>query len=53
MSKELHGTTSWGELEVMIGCVVSGKHSLMNIFRDEEVRHQQRENVKNQLLDLH
>ena len=22
VSKELHGTTSWGELEVMIGCVV-------------------------------
>ena len=36
----------------MIGCVVSGKHSLMNIFWDEEERHQQRENVKSQLQDL-
>ena len=50
--KELHGTSSWGELEVMIGCLVSAKHSLMNIFQDEEERCQQRENSKNKLQDL-
>ena len=48
----MHGTTSWGELEVTIGCVVSAKHSLMNIFQDEEERLQQRENIKNKLQDL-
>ena len=36
----------------IVGCVVSGKHSLMNIFPGEEERCQQRENVKSQLQDL-
>ena len=41
VSRELYGTTSWGEQEVNVGCVVSGKQSLLNIFKDEELRHQQ------------
>ena len=41
-----------GELEVNVGCVVSGKQSLINIFKEEEMRHQQRRDFKNQLMDL-
>ena len=52
ISRELHGTHSWGELEVSVGCIVSGKQSLINIFKDEETRHQQRKDFKNQLMDL-
>ena len=50
--RELHGTHSWGELEVNVGCIVSGKHSLINIFKDKEMRHQQRKDFKNQLINL-
>ena len=34
ISRELYGTHSWGELEVNVGCIVSGKQSLINIFKD-------------------
>ena len=44
VTQGLHGVTSWGELEVRIGCIVSGKDSLINICREEEVRQQQKEN---------
>ena len=52
VTQGLHGVTSWGELEVRIGCIVSGKDSLINICREEEVRQQQKENIKNQLADM-
>ena len=52
ISRELYGTHSWGELEVNIGCIVSGKQSLINIFRDKEMRHQQRKDFKNQSINL-
>ena len=52
ISRELHDTRSWGELEVNVGCIVSGKQSLINIFKDEEMRHQQRKDFKNQLINL-
>ena len=35
-----------------VGCIVSRKQSLINIFKDEETRHQQRKDFKNQLIDL-
>ena len=52
VSREIHGTTSWGELPVHIGCVVSGKASLLNIVQEEELRQQQREEVKTNLSEM-
>ena len=52
VSRELHGATSWGELPVHIGCVVSGKASLINIFQEEEQRRRQKEEVDAQMLAI-
>ena len=36
VSREIHCIQSWGELEVNVDCIVSGKQSLINIFKDEK-----------------
>ena len=50
--QELHGIGSWGELEVDIGCVISGKASLMNIFREREVQKAQKKDMRTQFFEL-
>ena len=52
VSREIHGATSWGELPVRIGCVVSGKASLLNIVQEEELRRQQKEEVRTNLSEM-
>ena len=52
VSREIHGATSWGELPVCIGCVVSGKASLLNIVQEEELRQQQKEEVRTNLSEI-
>ena len=52
VSREIHGTTSWGELPVHIGCVVSGRASLLNIVQEEELRRQQKEEVRTNLSEM-
>ena len=32
VSQALHGAGKWGELDVDIGCIISGKASLLNIY---------------------
>ena len=52
VSREIHGTTSWGELPMHIGCVVPGKASLLNIVQEEELRRQQKEEVRTNLSEM-
>ena len=52
VAREIHGATSWGELPVRIGCVVSGKASLLNIVQEEELHHQQKEEVRANLSEI-
>ena len=52
VSRNLHGPGTWGELEVNIGCVMSGKARLLEMFRDREEREGQREEIRQRFGDL-
>ena len=47
VSQALHGAGKWGELDVDIGCVISGKASLLNIYWERESQSFQQEEVQN------
>ena len=38
ISQIMHGAGKWGELDVEIGCVVSGRASLLNIHREKNTK---------------
>ena len=52
VSRGLHGVGSWGELDVEIGCVMSGKVSLMNMFHKKSERAKQKEDFQRQVRDI-
>ena len=52
ISRGLHGRGSWGELEVDIGCVLSGKVSLMSIFQERKERAREKEEFCTQVHDI-
>ena len=51
-SQIMHGTGKWGELDVDIGCVMSGWASLLNIHREKEYQKAQQEEVRNQFQSM-
>ena len=52
ISRGLHGRGSWGELEVDIGCVLSGKVSLMSMFQERRERAREKEEFCTQVHDI-
>ena len=52
VSRGLYGVGSWGELDEEIGCVMSGKVSLMNMFHEKNERAKQKENFQKQVRDI-
>ena len=52
ISRGLHGCGSWGEIEVDIGCVLSGKVSLMNMFQERKQRAREKEEFCTQVHDI-
>ena len=52
ISQIMHGAAKWGELEVDIGCVMSGRASLLNIHREREYQKAQQEEVRNQVQSI-
>ena len=52
ISRGLHGRGSWGEIEVDIGCVLSGKVSLMNMFQEKRERAREKEEFCTQVHDI-
>ena len=52
ISRGLDVTGSWGELDVEIGCVMSGKTSLMNMFYKKNEIEKQKEDFKRQVRDI-
>ena len=45
ISQIMYGAGKWGELDVDIGCVMSGRASLLNIHREKEYQKAQQEEV--------
>ena len=52
ISQIMVGAGKWGELEVEIGCVMSGRASLLNMHREKEYRKAQQEEVQNQVQSI-
>ena len=52
ISQIMHGVGKWGELDVDIGCVMSGRASLLNIHREKEYQRAQQEEVRNQFQSM-
>ena len=52
ISQIMHGAGKWGELDVDIGCVMSGRASLLNIHREKEYQKAQQEEVRNQFQSM-
>ena len=52
ISQVLHGAGKWGELDVDIGCVISGKASLLNIINERESQKVHQEEVQSQFQDI-
>ena len=52
ISQIMHGAGKWGELDVEIGCVMSGRASLLNIHREKEYQKIQQEEVRNQVQSI-
>ena len=52
ISRLLIGDGISGELHVEIGCVISGRASLMNMYYEKSNRDKQSEDLKRQVQDL-
>ena len=52
VSRGLHGVGSWGELDSEIGCVMSGKMSLMNMFHEKNERAKQKKDFQKQVRNI-
>ena len=52
ISQIMHGAGKWGELDVDIGCIMSGRTSLLNIHRERKYQKAQQEEVRNQFQSM-